>query len=149
MRHAIMLTPDEKRMVLDYVRAHRLAVVSSVSASGAPQSALVGVAVTDALEVVFDTVATSRKHRNLSADERAAVTFSGPGEQTLQLEGCARPVHIDDERDAMYRETYYAAWPDGRTRRSWPNIAYWRITPVWIRYSDYDRGPLLVERALR
>lgn len=36
-RQAIILTPDEKRMVLDYMRARRLAVVSSVSASGAPQ----------------------------------------------------------------------------------------------------------------
>jgi hypothetical protein len=59
-------------MLLDYLRTHRLAVVSSLSAGGAPQSALLGVAV---------------------------------------------------------------------TTRAWPHIAYWRITPVWIRYSDYARGP--------
>ena len=143
-----MLSPGERQMLLDYMRTQRLAVVSSISADGAPQSALVGVAVTDDLEIVFDTVATSRKHKNLLSDGRAAVTFGGPGEQTLQLEGLARVVHAHDEGDGAYRETYYAAWPDGRDRRTWPNIAYWRITPMWVRYSDYDRGPLILERTL-
>jgi hypothetical protein len=78
-----------------------------------PQSALVGVAVTGALEIVFDTTTVTRKHANSS-----------------------------------YRETCYQAWPGGRDRRAWPNIAYWRIAPVWIRYSDYDRGPLIMERTL-
>lgn len=139
------MSPEERRMMLDYMRKHRLAVVSTVSAAGAPQAALVGVAVTDGLEIVFDTVSTSRKHGNLIADSRAAVTFSGPGEQTLQLEGQAQPVDLHADRDLAYRETYYQVWPDGRARRAWPNISYWRITPKWIRYSDYDRGPLIVE----
>ena len=143
-----MLSPDEKRTLLEYLRAHRLAVVSSVAPNGAPQSALVGVAVTDALEIVFDTTSVTRKHANLSQDSRAAVTFSGPGEQTLQLEGIAHPVSLDGEHDSSYRETYYQAWPSGRERRAWPNIVYWRIAPVWIRYSDYDRGPLIMERTL-
>ena len=85
------MSPEERRMMLDYMRKHGLAVVSTVSAAGAPQAALVGVAVTDGLEIVFDTVSTSRKHGNLIAESRAAVTFSGPGEQTLQLEGQAQP----------------------------------------------------------
>ncbi len=130
------------------MRSHRLAVVSSVSANGAPQSALVGVAVTDALEIVFDTTSVTRKHANLSRDPRAAVTFSGPGEQTLQLEGSAYPVSLDAEHDAHYRETYYHAWPDDRDRLAWPNLVYWRIVPAWIRYSDYERGPLIIEGTL-
>jgi pyridoxine/pyridoxamine 5'-phosphate oxidase len=142
------MTPHQKRTILEYLRAHRLAVVSSLSASGGPQSALVGVAVTDALEIVFDTISTSRKHANLAADPRAAVTFSGPGEQTLQYEGRAIGVDLDDEVDRHYRETYYAAWPECRPHRAWPNIAYWRIVPAWIRYSDYDRGPLFIELTL-
>jgi general stress protein 26 len=142
------MSPDERQTILAYLRAQRLGVVSTLAASGAPQAALVGIAVTGALDIIFDTVFTSRKHANLAADPRAAVTFGGHGEQTLQCEGYARRVDLDDERDRPYLETYYAAWPDGLTRREWPTIAYWRITPTWVRYSDYERGPLIIESSL-
>jgi pyridoxine/pyridoxamine 5'-phosphate oxidase len=50
-------------------------VQASVSPTGAPQAAVVGFAVTDALEIIFDTVATSRKYRNLRADPRVALVI--------------------------------------------------------------------------
>lgn len=113
-----------KADVLGYMRKHELAVVSSCAAGGAPQGALVGVATTDS---VFDTISSSRKHENLSRDRRVAVTFSGPDEQTLQLEGVALPVSTSGSDDAVYREAYYLAWPDGRDRLKWTNLSYWRI----------------------
>lgn len=48
-----------------FLTQHRYAVVSSLSAHGTPQSALVGIAVTPELEIVFDTVKSSRKYPNL------------------------------------------------------------------------------------
>ena len=128
------------------MRSHRLVVVSSLGADGSPQSALVGIAVTDAFEIVFDTAASSRKHGNLGRDPRTAVTFTGPGEQTLQFEGTASAVSVAAPEDATWRETYYLAWPDGRSRLGWPGISYWRIEPRWLRFSDFDRGPLIFEK---
>jgi len=133
--------------LLAYMRGHKLAVVASVDATGRPQAALVGVGVADTFDIIFDTVSSSRKHANLLADPRAAVTFSGPGERTLQFEGVARPVSTSDPADALWREAYYAAWPDGRSRLTWEGLAYWRIEPRWLRFSDYDAGPLIVEKA--
>jgi hypothetical protein len=46
---------------------HRYGVVSSLSADGTPQSALVGIATSPELEIIFDTVQSSRKYRNLIA----------------------------------------------------------------------------------
>jgi len=135
------------RELLAYMRSHKLAVVSTLGRDGQPQAALVGVGIGDDLGIVFDTVSTSRKHANLLGDPRAAVTFSGPAEQTLQFEGTAAPVSKTDPRDAPHREDYYRAWPDGRDRAvSWPTLVYWRIAPRWLRFSDYDRGPLIFER---
>jgi len=132
--------------LLTYMRSHKLAVVSTNSAGGSPQSALVGVATTGLFEIIFDTVSTSRKHANLLHDPRIAIAFAGPDEQTLQYEGVAEAVSNSDPRDARYREAYYRAWPDGRDRLSWPALVYWRIEPRWLRYSDYNRGPLIFER---
>jgi general stress protein 26 len=134
-----------KPEVLAYMRRHKLAVVGTIAADGGPQSALVGVGTTHALEVVFDTLSTTRKHANLQRDPRIAVTFSGPGEMTLQYEGVAMLVSATGHEGEAYREAYYEAWPDGRERAQWENLVYWRVAPRWARYSDYDRGPLIVE----
>lgn len=134
-----------KSELLLYMRRHRLAVAGSIAPDGRPQAALVGIATTDAFDVVFDTVSDSRKHRNLLGNPLASVTFSGPGEQTLQFEGVALPVSMGAPKDQLHLAAYYAAWPECVEHRSWPKIAYWRIEPRWARYSDYDRGPLIVE----
>ena len=39
------------------------------------------------------------------------------------------------------KAAYYEAWPDGRARAAWPGIAYVRIRPVWLRFSDYNLNP--------
>jgi hypothetical protein len=134
-----------KTELFGYMRSHRLAVVSSIGPRGEPQAALVGIAVSPLCEVIFDTVANSRKHANLLRDPRASLTFSGPAEKTLQLEGIAKPVPVSGTEGAELRSLYYEAWPDGRDRLSWPKLSYWCISPQWARYSDFDRGPLLQE----
>jgi len=137
--------PFGKADVLAYMRQHRLAVLSTRTADGTPQGALVGVATTDSMALIFDTVSNSRKHENLLRDRRVAVTFCGPEERTLQLEGVALPVSKTGSEDAVYREAYYLTWPDGRERLKWPNLSYWRILPSWARYSDFSLGPLIEE----
>ncbi len=134
-----------KPELLFYLQSHKLAVIATIDAAGTPQSALVGVATTPNFEIIFDTLSTTRKHANLQRDPHIAITFSGPDEQTLQYEGLASPVSVTEAKDEHYRQAYYDVWPEGRQHTRWANLAYWRITPQWARYSDYNRGPLIVE----
>jgi pyridoxine/pyridoxamine 5'-phosphate oxidase len=122
---------------------HRYGVVSSISRNGTPQSALVGIATTSDLEIVFDTVKTSRKYPNLIERPSCSFVVGWSGEQTVQFEGMAEePAGPELTR---CQEAYFAAWPDGPARMSWPGIAYFVVRPRWIRYSDYDRSPPLIE----
>ena len=126
-----------------FMAQHRYAVVSSLSASGVPQSALVGIATTPDLEIIFDTVKSSRKYPNLIAQPACSLVIGWTGEQTVQFEGIAsEPKEADLKR---YQETYFAVWPDGPARMSWPGIAYFVVRPRWIRYSDYDQTPPFIE----
>ncbi len=125
-----------------FLRQHRLAVLSTVR-DGAPQAALVGIAVTDSLEIVFDTVTGSRKYTNLLADPRVALVAGWDYGQTVQVEGMADP--IASEELAAYKEVYFAVWPDGRERERWPDIAYVRVRPRWLRLADYGRAPPRIE----
>ncbi|HEY2470924.1 MAG TPA: pyridoxamine 5'-phosphate oxidase family protein [Terracidiphilus sp.] len=121
----------------------RYGVVSSLAADGTPQSALVGIAVTPDLEVVFDTLRTTRKYANLMARPACSVVLWWGGEQTVQLDGIG--IEPSGNRLEFYREAYFRAWPDGRDRLAWPGIVHLVVEPKWIRAVDYDRSPPLLE----
>lgn len=128
--------------LLAFMRRYRLAVETSVSSDGAPQAAVVGVAVGDDFEVVFDTLGSTRKAVNLRHNPRAAFVFGGWGdgeEQTVQFEGVAdQPSGAELER---VRELYFASYPDGRDRLSWAGLIHIRVRPTWLRYSDFTHSP--------
>jgi len=135
------------RELLAFMRTHRVAVQASVGAAVAPQAAVVGIAVTDRFEVVFDTLGSSRKAGNLRSKPAIALVMGGlmPGdERTVQYEGVAdEPAGEERER---VTGAYYGVYPDGRDRLSWPGLTYFRVRPRWIRYSDFGQAtPLIVE----
>jgi general stress protein 26 len=128
--------------LLRFMRRHRIAVQASVAKHGAPQAAIVGIAVGDDFEVVFDTLQTTRKARNLRADPRIAFVFGGwdaDEEQTVQYEGLAdAPQGADLQR---VRDLYFNVHPDGRERLAWPGLIHIRVRAAWLRYSDFARSP--------
>ncbi len=132
-----------KAELFNFMTAHKLGVLGYLSPQGTPRSALVGIGVTPELEVVFDTVSSSRKYGDLLANPAASFVIGWEGEVTVQLEGQAfQPTGAELSR---YQQAYFAAWPDGPDRMSWPGIAYFVVRPQWIRYSDYDQRPPLIQ----
>lgn len=133
--------------LLEFMRAQRYAVQASVSATGAPQAAVVGIVVTDSFEIFLDTLAQSRKAQNLRRNAAIALVIGGttPGdERTVQYEGLA-----DEPSGAELEELkslYLAKFPRGHERQSWPGLIYLRGRPQWIRYSDFRcEPPVIVE----
>ena len=128
--------------LLQFLRGHLLAVQSSVSPAGAPQAAVVGIAVSDGFEIVFDTLDSTRKVQNLRQNPKIAFVIGGvtPGEErTVQYEGIAdEPIGAELER---LKQLYYKSFPDGPARLKWPGLIYIRARPKWIRYSDFNRNP--------
>jgi len=125
--------------VYKFMSQFKLGVLGTISETNTPQSALVGIAITPGLEVIFDTVKSSRKYPNLIARPAASFVIGWAGEQTVQYEGDAEELQSPDlER---YRKTYFEAWPDGPARMNWPEIVYFVVRPRWIRHSDFDQYP--------
>jgi hypothetical protein len=122
----------------------RLGVLGTIGAAGTPQAALVGIAITPQLEIVFDTVKSSRKYPNLIRNRACSFVIGGwgAGEQTIQYEGEAEELKPPEL--ARYQEIYFSAWPDGPARMSWPGMVYFVVRPVWIRYSDFDQDPRFI-----
>jgi hypothetical protein len=128
--------------LLTFLRAQPWAVEASVTPEAAPQAAAVGVAVTDALELVFDTLGETRKAANLRKNPRVAFVIGWDHAQTVQYEGIADEPTGDALADLQ--AVYFARFPDGPTRLAWPTLTYFRVRPTWIRYTDF-RGAQPVE----
>jgi general stress protein 26 len=136
-----------REALLDFMRSEKYAVQTSVTPNGIPQAAVVGIAVTDRFEIVFDTLASSRKAPNLRANPAIALVIGGTrdgDERTVQYEGTAdEPSGGELER---LLAVYYARFPDGPERRSWPGLIYVRVKPSWIRYSNFSvQPPAIIE----
>ncbi|MFI5095703.1 MAG: pyridoxamine 5'-phosphate oxidase family protein [Candidatus Acidiferrales bacterium] len=126
-----------------FIAQCKLGVLSTLAETSAPQSALVGIAVTANLEIVFDTVKTSRKYPNLIARRRCSFVIGWAGEQTVQYEGEA--AELQGQELKRCQAVYFQAWPDCQAHLAWPGIVYFVVRPRWIRYSDFDQNPPLIQ----
>ena len=114
-------------------------MLSTLSETGAPHSALVGIAVTPNLEIIFDTVKSSRKYPNLIARHRCSIVIGWAGEQTVQYEGEA--AELEGQELKRCQEVHFQAWPNGPVRLAWPGIVYFVVRSRWICCSDFDQNP--------
>ena len=104
------------------------AVLATVTGSGQPPAALMGMAVRPQLEVIFDTVKSSPNYPNLKKNPRAAWVVGRTTEVSAQYEGLAE--ELAGEELAKYKKIYFAAFPDGHVRESWPGITYFVVPPM-------------------
>ena len=133
------------QQLFEFIRSHDLAVQATISPAGTPQAALVGIAVTPELELIFDTVKSSRKYDNLVRNSAIAFVIGCTTEITVQYEGEARePTGAELQR---YKDVYFSKWPDCREHEKWPGIVYFKVRPRCIRYSDFNpNSQAIIER---
>ncbi|MEY4550221.1 MAG: hypothetical protein RL685_6416 [Pseudomonadota bacterium] len=125
--------------LIAFLRRYKLAVQATVATDGSPQAAVVGIAVSDQMEVIFDTLDSTRKVQNLRADPRIALVIGWDDAISVQLQGTADfPEGAEQQR---IRDCYFVPYPDGRDRLAWPGITHARVRPTWLRYSDYTQEP--------
>ena len=128
--------------VLEFLRSQSLAVQASVSSVDAPQAAVVGFAISNDFEIIFDCLVHTRKVTNLRRNPLCALVIGGTvsgDERTVQYEGVAdEPAGAELER---LKQIYFTRFPDGRERQHWPGMTYIRVRPKWLRYSDFNHSP--------
>jgi general stress protein 26 len=125
--------------LLAFLRAQPWAVEATLDRKGQPQAAVIGVAVTEKLELVFDTHSDSRKAANLRGSPRVALVMGWDDGQTAQIEGIADEP-VGDELQQL-KDVYLQRFPDGLERAALADVTYFRVAPAWIRYSDFRTTP--------
>ena len=123
------------QQTVDFLRAHQHGVLSTVSPDGMPESAAIEYAVTDRLEIIFDTFNTYRKYKNIKlAPHVSFVVFDENA--TVQYEGKA--YEIEGDAILTFRRILYEQVPNAQKFAEQPETRFFKITPEWIRFRDYS-----------
>lgn len=145
-----LLSPDHHTLVLNHLRANNLGVLSTLHPKQPqPQSALVAFVETDQLELYFQTRSTSRKFRNLAVNRKVSfvIGWQLTDYRTLQYEGTVQFLQDAAERDAC-KQLFIAKDSPAVGQLEHPDTQFFRITPTWLRYSDYGAHPPVVFEAM-
>ena len=135
-----------KTDLYEFLAGCKLGVLGTIGTDDRPQSSLIGIATTGELQIIFDTLKTTRKYRNLIARPACSLAIGWTGEQTVQYEGDATELTASElER---YQEIYFEKWPECRSHLSWTGITYFLVRPRWIRFSDFDQRPPFIREFL-
>lgn len=128
-----------KQQVLEFIKKHKIAVISTVGPDNTPEAAVIEFGETDKLELIFDTLSPYRKYKNLQNNKHVAFVIGWDENITVQYEGIAE--ELKDKDTQMYKQAYFAKNPEAKRWESREGIVYFKVTPTWIRYSDLRKHP--------
>ena len=127
-----------KRMILEFLRKHSLAVIATCHRNGTPEAAAIDFSVRDNLEIVFDTFKDTRKFNNLAERPGVAFVVGWNDNITVQYEGEATKVPGADIE--QYQRAHLDSVPAEREFIERGAVMF-KATPKWIRYSDFNKEP--------
>lgn len=98
----------------------------------------------DGLEILFDTLPTSRKLANLRSNPAVAFVIGGwtPGERrSVQYEGVADEP--SEPQLTRFKTVHFGRSAASRGAGGWAEVVYVRVRPTWIRFADFSHHPPL------
>jgi hypothetical protein len=134
-----MMDEALRQRLLAFLGRHDLAALATVAADRAvPACAIVEIAVTDGLEIVFGTPDTTRKYRNLQANPHVALMIGwNSATGSMQYEGMAEEIAAG--RLDAWLPRLGGSDADRVRFATPPGQRFFVVRPTWIRFFDVDR----------
>jgi general stress protein 26 len=130
---------ETKKLILDFIKKEKLAVISTVGEDSKPESAVLEFGETSNLELIFDTFITSRKYKNLKTNKNVSFVIGWDENITVQYEGIA--TELSGTELKKYQRYYWDKNPKAQRWEDRDGITYFKVVPTWIRYSDLNESP--------
>lgn len=131
-----------KQKVLDFIKKHMIGVLATVTPDGLPEAAVVEFAETDEFELIFDTLTTYRKYKNLKHNSQIAFVIGWDENITVQYEGIAS--ELKGEELVKYKKIYFKKNPDAQKWEKFKETTWFKIEPKWLRYRDGNTDPMTI-----
>ena len=127
-----------KRKFHAFIHARSLAVIATTGPDGKPEAALMNIAVTPELEVIFETTDATRKFANLKANSRVSFVIGWDGNETLQYDGVTEWLEGRALEEAPRARYAFRSFRKKLSHQDWPGNHYFWVRPLWIRFSNYQ-----------
>lgn len=125
-------------------RKDKFCILASSTPAGSPSAALMGYAIENDGSVILSTHTTTKKYKKLKENNKVALVFGwGFDEANVQLEGAARLVESGDEYGAC-GDFFFIQNPVAAKFKT-EDTVFIKITPNWVRYSNFSSSPPKVE----
>ena len=130
---------NKKLFLYKYIHKRTIGVLATISSDGQPEAAVMEFGDTKNLELIFDTQKTSRKYNNLKHNPHVEFVIGWENMTTVQYEGIAKEL-IGREL-GKYKKIMFSKNADFAKWENIPEMTYFKVTPLWIRYSTMDQEP--------
>lgn len=127
----------KKRIIRDLINQNKLAVLSTVTSENKSESAVVEISARENLELIFDTLLTFRKYKNLKNNRHVSVVI-GLEPATIQYEGIA--AELEDKELEECKQIHFQKFPEA-IKFEKLGIRFFKIIPKWIRYTNVSKQP--------
>ena len=130
---------NRKKHIYEFIKTHALTVISTVGSDNVPESAVIRFGQTSHLEIIFSTFTNTRKYKNIMANPSVSFVIGWDERITVQYVGIAEELQGKDK--LKYKKLFYAQSSKAIKWDEKKPIAFFKVTPKWIRYSDLNKDP--------
>lgn len=130
---------NRKTFLYSYIHTRMIGVLSTVNVQGNTESAVMEFGDTPELELIFDTLCTTRKYRNLQKNPVISFVIGWENGSTVQYEGIATELH--GKNLAKYKQFMFQKNASFQRWEGLVGMRYFKVIPTWIRYSAMDETP--------
>lgn len=128
-----------KKLISDFIKKRSLAVLATVNPESTPEAAVIKFSVKNELNLIFDTSKQFRKYKNLKNNGNIAIVIGWDENITVQYEGVASELERRELEECKI--IHIAKFPDFAKFADMDETRYFKVNPVWIRYSDFTVLP--------
>lgn len=138
-----MQKQTHKKTILDLLKQQTHMVLATTNKQENPQAALVGFGEAEDLSLIFGTDKTTRKYQNIQHNPHVACVIGYDEKISVQYEGTVSL--FEEEELKKYKQYYFTKTPSSKKYETYENQIYLKITPTWIRYTNYNQPKQIFE----
>ncbi|MFS8130975.1 MAG: pyridoxamine 5'-phosphate oxidase family protein [Candidatus Dojkabacteria bacterium] len=125
---------DKKQIVIDFIKNHGFCVISSNSAEGFPQSAVLSYSEFDGTNIIVSTSSKTRKYKNIKENPKTSIVIGWSTDDFLTLQMDGETTEAEDQQKAG--DIHCAKNEYAKNFRNDPDNKYLIFKPTWIRFTD-------------
>lgn len=132
---------DIKNKIFEFIEKQTLTVIATVDKAGnKPESAVIGFAENEKLELFFGTSIKTRKYKNIQENKNVSFVIGWDGRVgTVQYEGVVEELVGEVAKEAaallVKKNPYSAKFAQD------PDHRYFKVTPRWVRIFNTSVSP--------